>query len=116
MNDKEFDPHRRTIPLEKRRGGGRPKPRPAGGVAKKWERPTEGNTPADRKSQKPTGKRKTMSDREFDPHERTVPFEKRRGGGRPLPRPAGGVAKKWEPPTGGTTPADRKKENVNREN
>lgn len=56
-----------------------------------------------------------MDDKEFDPHQRTIPFEKRRGGGRPLPRPSGGKAKKWQPPTKGTTPADRKKQNVNQE-
>ena len=43
-----------------------------------------------------------------------IPLEKRRGGGRPEPRPAGGVAKKWQPPTGGTTPADRKKPKADR--
>lgn len=56
-----------------------------------------------------------MSEKEFDPHERTVPFKQRRGGGGPMPKPAGGKAKKWQPPTGGTTPADRKKQNVNQE-
>lgn len=50
-----------------------------------------------------------MSDKEFDPHERTVPFKQRRGGGGPMPKPAGGKVRKWQPPTGGTTPADRKK-------
>ena len=42
-----------------------------------------------------------MNDKEFDPHERTVPKERRRGGGQPMPRPAGGKAKKWEPPNQG---------------
>ena len=56
-----------------------------------------------------------MKEKEFDPHERTVPMEKRRGGGRPMPRPAGGKSKKWQPPTKGTTPADREKQNTNPE-
>ena len=56
-----------------------------------------------------------MNDEEFDPHERTIPLEKRRGGGRPLPKPAGRKARKWQTPTGGTTPADRKKANTNKE-
>ena len=56
-----------------------------------------------------------MEDKEFDPHERTVPMEKRRGGGQPMPRPAGGKSKKWQPPTKGTTPADRKKQNIDQE-
>lgn len=56
-----------------------------------------------------------MNDKEFDPHKRTVPLEKRRGGGRPLPRPAGGKSRKWQPPSGGTTPADRKKPNAHKE-
>ena len=53
-----------------------------------------------------------MSDKGFDPRERTVPVQRRRGGGQPEPRPAGGKAKKWQPPTKGTTPADRKKQNT----
>ena len=56
-----------------------------------------------------------MNDKEFDPHQRTIALKDRRGGGRPMPRPAGGKAKKWQPPTGGTTPADRKKPNANKE-
>lgn len=56
-----------------------------------------------------------MDDKEFDPHKRTVPFEKRRGGGRPLPKPAGGKSSQWQPPTGGTTPADRDKPNAHKE-
>ena len=56
-----------------------------------------------------------MEQKEFDPHERTVPMEKRRGGGRPMPRPAGGKPKKWQPPTNGTTPADRKERNPHEE-
>ena len=50
-----------------------------------------------------------MDDKEFDPHKRTVPFEKRRGGGRPMPRPAGGKAKKWQPPKNESTPSKRSK-------
>jgi hypothetical protein len=53
-----------------------------------------------------------MKEKELDPHERTVPMEKRRGGGRPMPRPAGGKVKKWQTPTGQTTPADREKQNA----
>ncbi len=56
-----------------------------------------------------------MDGKEFDPHQRTVALKDRRGGGRPMPRPAGGKAKKWQPPTGGTTPADRKNPNANKE-
>ena len=49
MGEMQFDPHKRTIPMEKRRGGGRPMPKPAGGKAKQWKIPSEGTTPADRK-------------------------------------------------------------------
>ena len=45
------------IPLEKRRGGGRPKPRTPSGEIRQWEPPTEGKTPADRK--KPKADRET---------------------------------------------------------
>lgn len=55
-----------------------------------------------------------MNDKKSDPHERTVPMEKRRGGGRPLPRPAG-TPKRWQPPTNGTAPADRNKQTSNKE-
>ena len=37
-----------------------------------------------------------MSDEEFDPHKRTVPFKQRRGGGGPMPKPAGGKAQEVE--------------------
>ena len=56
-----------------------------------------------------------MGDKEFDPHERTSPIARRRGGGQPKPRTPSGKNRLWEPPTGGTTPADRKEKNVNRE-
>ena len=54
-----------------------------------------------------------MNDKEFDPHERRIPLAERRGGGRPLPKPAGGKSAQWKPPAKGTTPADRKKRNTN---
>ena len=49
-------------------------------------------------------------------HEERFGVEKwSRGGGRPKPRPAGGFVEKWQPPTKGTTPAERKKRNVDQE-
>lgn len=44
-----------------------------------------------------------------NPEERFGVEKWSRGGGQPKPRPAGGPPKQWQPPTGGTTPADRKK-------
>ena len=38
-----------------------------------------------------------------------------KGGGHPKPRPAGGLAEEWQPPTKGTAPADRKKQNAAKE-
>ena len=37
-----------------------------------------------------------------------------RGGGQPEPQTPSGKVKKWQPPTKGTAPADRKNQNTNK--
>lgn len=54
-------------------------------------------------------------ERAAPPAERFGIEKRSRGGGQPKPRTPSGETKNWKRPTGGTTPADRKKRNANQE-